>query len=72
MCEAYEAIARAVGLALEPCFGPARAGDIVHSGADIEKITHLLSYRPEMPFDEGIRLTVASLTRGVEKPIYLG
>ncbi|MNU02878.1 UDP-glucose 4-epimerase [compost metagenome] len=59
--EAYEAIARAVGLALEPRFGPARAGDILHSGADIEKITHLLSYRPETSFAEGIKHTVSSL-----------
>ncbi|HEY9899142.1 MAG TPA: NAD-dependent epimerase/dehydratase family protein [Pantanalinema sp.] len=70
--EAYEAIARAMGLDLSPRFGPPREGDIQHSGANIEKITRLLSYRPEMPFNEGIRHTVESLTRAVEKPIHLG
>ncbi|MNY60148.1 UDP-glucose 4-epimerase [compost metagenome] len=70
--EAYGAIAQAMGLDLAPRFGPPRAGDILHSGANIEKITRLLSYRPEMPFVEGIRRTVESLTRGLEKPIHLG
>lgn len=59
--EAYGAIAKAVGLDLAPRFGPPREGDILHSGANIEKITQLLSYRPEMPFTEGIRHTVSSL-----------
>jgi nucleoside-diphosphate-sugar epimerase len=70
--EAYGAIAQAMDLDLAPCFGPPREGDIRHSGADIEKITRLLSYHPEMPFAEGIRHTVESLTRAIEKPIHLG
>ncbi|MBO9542801.1 NAD-dependent epimerase/dehydratase family protein [bacterium] len=59
--EAYGAIAKALGLDLTPRFGPPREGDILHSGANIEKITRLLAYRPEMSFAEGIRHTVSSL-----------
>jgi nucleoside-diphosphate-sugar epimerase len=45
--------------ALEPTFGPTRAGDVRDSQADIYKARHLLGFEPAVPFDEGLRQTVA-------------
>lgn len=43
------------GKRLEPEFGPARAGDIRHSNADITKAKELLGYEPEWSFERGIK-----------------
>jgi nucleoside-diphosphate-sugar epimerase len=43
----------------EPVFGPPREGDVRDSQADIEKARRLLKFSPTMPFDEGLRQTVA-------------
>ena len=56
--EAFQAIARAIGIDLEPEFGPERSGDIRHSLATISAITQTLGYRPETDFADGIRKTV--------------
>lgn len=42
------------GLRLEPKFGPARAGDIKHSNADIEKAKKMIGYDPDWSFKKGI------------------
>lgn len=39
-------------------YAPARAGDVRHSLADISKAQHLLSYKPEVDFREGVQRTV--------------
>jgi UDP-N-acetylglucosamine/UDP-N-acetyl-alpha-D-glucosaminouronate 4-epimerase len=54
------AIGEATGRSLEPQFGPARAGDVRHSQADITRARERLGYRVIVPFAEGIRRTVAS------------
>jgi UDP-glucose 4-epimerase len=54
------AIGEATGRTLEPRFGPARAGDVRHSQADITRARERLGYRVSVPFAEGIRRTVAS------------
>ena len=41
-----------------PTYGPARAGDVRDSQADIGKAERLLGYRPRVSFDEGLRRTV--------------
>ncbi len=53
-------IGRAVGRDMTPTFEPPRAGDVPTSGANIERTIARLSYRPEMSFAEGLRITVAS------------
>ncbi len=40
---------------LKPVYGPARAGDIPHSLADIQKATTLLGYQPEVMIQEGLK-----------------
>jgi len=42
-----------------PTFGPARAGDVKDSQADIFKARKLLGYEPAIPLEEGLRHTVA-------------
>jgi UDP-glucose 4-epimerase len=37
---------------------PARAGDVAHTLADIDRARRLLGYRPLVPFDEGLRRTL--------------
>jgi UDP-N-acetylglucosamine 4-epimerase len=45
-------------LSLEPIYGPARAGDIPHSLASIEKAKRLLNYSPEFTVEEGLKEAV--------------
>jgi nucleoside-diphosphate-sugar epimerase len=42
-----------------PTFGPTREGDVKDSQADIAKARKLLNFAPSVPFDEGLRETVA-------------
>lgn len=42
------------GKDIAPNHGPARPGDVLHSKADINKITQLLGYTPTVYFKEGI------------------
>jgi nucleoside-diphosphate-sugar epimerase len=55
----WRAIAREAGFAGEPHFGPPRVGDMPHSQADIHEAQRLLGFESVVPFDEGIRRTVA-------------
>ena len=50
------------GRSLQPRYGPARAGDVRDSQADIGKAAQLLGYRPTMPLEEGLRRTLAWFT----------
>jgi UDP-N-acetylglucosamine 4-epimerase len=43
---------------LEPRFAPFRAGDVRHSVASIDKAHQLLGFAPQVPVDEGLRMTV--------------
>jgi UDP-N-acetylglucosamine 4-epimerase len=45
-------------LAIEPVYGPARAGDIAHSLASIEKARRLLGYSPVLNVAEGLEESV--------------
>ncbi len=59
LLELLESIGDAAGRRVEPNFGPARPGDIVHSQADISLARELLGYEPVVTFEEGIVRTVA-------------
>jgi nucleoside-diphosphate-sugar epimerase len=48
-----------LGSNVEPIFGPTREGDVRDSQADIFKARRLLGFEPSVPFDEGLRRTVA-------------
>jgi UDP-glucose 4-epimerase len=47
-----------LGTDIPPVHEPARAGDILHSFADIRKAEAGLSYRPAVAFEDGLRRTV--------------
>lgn len=55
----WRAIAREAGFDAEPRFGPPRPGDMPHSQADIREAQRQLGFEPVVPFEEGIRRTVA-------------
>ena len=50
----YFGLTKALGVDIEPVYGPDRKGDIKHSNADISKAKRLLGYDPEWSFERGI------------------
>ena len=58
LIDVYHALCKALGKEVEPHFGPARAGDIRDSNADISKARELLGYDPEYDFARGINLAI--------------
>jgi UDP-glucose 4-epimerase len=54
-------VATAVGSDLEAVHEPARAGDILHSVADISYTAERLGWRPAMDLTEGLRRTAAAM-----------
>ena len=47
-----------LGRDIQPTFGPARAGDVRHSQADITLARRDLGYEPAVPFREGLKKTL--------------
>jgi len=58
LIDIYNALCKALGSDAKPEFGPARAGDIRHSHADISKARTLLGYDPDWNFADGIAQAV--------------
>ena len=54
----YYGLTKALGVNMEPEFGPNRAGDIKHSNADISKAKELLGYEPDWSFEKGIEAAI--------------
>jgi nucleoside-diphosphate-sugar epimerase len=52
---------RIMGAQVTPHYAPPRAGDVRHSTADISLARATLGYEPLVPFEEGLRRTVAWL-----------
>ncbi len=61
-----ETIGRLLGLRVERVHEPARPGDVEQSWADIRLARELIGYEPHVGFEEGLRLTIASLTNREE------
>ncbi len=59
LLQLLEAICEVAGRRVEPVFGPARPGDILHSNADISVAGRALGYEVTVPFREGIARTIA-------------
>ena len=55
LIDIYYGLTKALGINVEPKFGPDRAGDIKHSNADISKAREKLGYDPEWSFERGIK-----------------
>ena len=58
LLDIYYGLTEALGVDVEPSFGPDRAGDIKHSNADITKAKELLGYDPDWNFDRGIKAAI--------------
>ena len=58
LIDIFYGLTQALGVDIEPEFGPDRAGDIKHSNADISKAKRLLGYDPEYSFKDGIKLAI--------------
>lgn len=58
LIDIYYGLTNALGVNVEPVFGPDRAGDIKHSNADISKAKELLGYNPEWSFERGIKAAI--------------
>ena len=54
LIDIYYGLTQALGVDIEPNFGPERAGDIKHSNADISKAKRLLGYDPQYDFARGL------------------
>ena len=59
LIDIYYGLIKALGVEIEPNFGPDRAGDIKHSNADISKAKRLLGYDPQWDFQRGIDAAIA-------------
>lgn len=58
LIDIYYGLTEALGVDIEPKFGPDRAGDIKHSNADISKAKKMLGYEPEWNFERGIKAAI--------------
>ena len=59
LLELIRSLQMILGTNATPVFGPTREGDVRDSQADIGKARKLLGFEPTVPFDEGLRQTVA-------------
>ena len=58
LIDIYHGLTEALGVDIEPIFGPERPGDIRHSNADISKAKEMLGYDPDWSFDRGIKAAI--------------
>lgn len=58
LIDIFYGLTKALGLEIEPNFGPDRKGDIKSSNADISKARKLLGYDPDYSFADGIQLAI--------------
>lgn len=58
LIDIYYGLTEALGVDIEPKFGPDRAGDIKHSNADISKAKEMLGYDPDWSFERGIKAAI--------------
>lgn len=55
LIDIFYALTEALGVNIQPIFGPDRPGDIKHSNADISKAKKMLNYNPEYNFERGLK-----------------
>ena len=54
----FEAMRRLIGATVKPEYAEPRAGDVRDSLADLRLAREILGYKPIVPFEDGLRLTV--------------
>ncbi len=58
LIDIYHGLTAALGVDIEPNYGPDRPGDIKHSNADISKAKEKLGYDPQWSFERGIEAAI--------------
>ncbi len=58
LIDMYHQLCQALGVTVEPNFGPPRKGDVRDSNANISKARKLLGYDPSYDFEKGIALAI--------------
>lgn len=58
LIDIYFGLTKALGVNIQPIYGPERKGDIKHSNADISKAQRLIGYEPEWSFERGIEAAI--------------
>lgn len=58
LIDIYYGLTKALGVEVDPEYGPDRPGDIKHSNADISKARQLLGYDPQWDFQKGISAAI--------------
>ncbi len=58
LIDIYYGLTKALGVNIEPIFGPNRKGDIKHSNADISKAKEMIGYDPDWSFQKGIAVAI--------------
>jgi UDP-N-acetylglucosamine/UDP-N-acetyl-alpha-D-glucosaminouronate 4-epimerase len=56
--QTFQILKKLTGYKGEAKYGPERSGDIKHSLADLSRAEKYLGYKPQVEFEEGLRLTV--------------
>jgi len=56
--ELLRLLGRIAGVTVNPLYVPRRAGDVLHSEADISRARQVLGYAPQVGLEEGLRRTV--------------
>ena len=69
--ELWERIADLVGVEVEPLYDAARAGDVRHSVAAIDRARNQLGYNPTVNLEEGLRRTIAYYRERVRSSVRL-
>lgn len=57
--EVFEAVRKAVGVAVEPIYGQKRPGELDRIALDSARAAQLLGWRPRVSFEDGVPMTVA-------------
>ena len=65
LIDIYYGLTEALGVNIQPRFGPDRAGDIKHSNADISEARKSLGYDPDWSFDRGIKEAIEWYTENL-------
>lgn len=68
ICELWRRIADLVGVEVEPLHHAARAGDVRHSCASIERAREQISYSPTVNLDEGLRRSIEYYRERAQAP----
>jgi UDP-glucose 4-epimerase len=65
ICDLADYLAQMIPDAPPPAFGPPRPGDIRNSAASLERAERALGFRPQVDLQEGLRATVAWLSKNL-------